>query len=370
MSGQLSILDDPTSKLRLKDCADSIQRLARRVAETFHKDGTWPTQTKLHLLKLDEDVSESDFNAFGHSAFAPFYSAGQQQHYWLNLWALYDTGLFENVFTNARAVIDRAFAKIRQDEQPVAFTRDEIAQQLGRSSTDRFVTELEYVFMRSRYAYERTPDDGWRILVHVVEAKKVTPDVEALFLDRPFNGQRHPVGHAVAPTSPRWGEATMPPTKAAPRGVTKKNKNKKVFIVHGHDHAMKDAVARYVGDLGLKPIILHEQASRGRTIAEKLDAHKGVGFAIVLLTPDDIGKRKTSKGKPKDRARQNVILELGIFWGLLGRDKVCALLRGKIERPSDFDSVVYVVYDKTTAWKSDLARELRAAGYKVDPTKG
>jgi predicted nucleotide-binding protein len=139
----------------------------------------------------------------------------------------------------------------------------------------------------------------------------------------------------------------------------------KVFIVHGHDEGPRESVARFLERMGLQPVILHEQASRGMTIPEKLITHGDVGFAVVLLTPDDLGRAKTST-EDHPRARQNVILELGYFVGRLGRDKVCALLKGGIEMPSDYVGTVYINWDAASAWTLELAKELRAAGYDVD----
>ena len=92
------------------------------------------------------------------------------------------------------------------------------------------------------------------------------------------------------------------------------------FLVHGHDEAVKEAVARYLDGLGVKPIILHEQASQGRTVIEKLEHHANVSFAIVLLTPDDVGSAYGQAEELRPRARQNVVLELGFFVGKLGRE--------------------------------------------------
>lgn len=142
----------------------------------------------------------------------------------------------------------------------------------------------------------------------------------------------------------------------------------KVFIVHGHDDGPREAVARFLERMGLQPIILHEQASRGMTIPEKLIAHSDVGFAVVLLTADDFGRAKASQDD-NPRARQNVILELGYFVGRLGRDKVCALKKGGIEMPSDYVGTVYINWDDANAWKYELAKELRAAGYEIDLNK-
>lgn len=138
----------------------------------------------------------------------------------------------------------------------------------------------------------------------------------------------------------------------------------KIFIVHGHDDYARETVARFLEKLGFNAIILHEQASQGRTIIEKVEAESDDGFAVVLLTPDDQGC--ANGGTPEPRARQNVILELGYFIGRLGRSRVCALKRGSVDIPSDFTGVVWTEMDAANGWRSSLAKELAAAGYDID----
>jgi hypothetical protein len=141
----------------------------------------------------------------------------------------------------------------------------------------------------------------------------------------------------------------------------------KIFIVHGHDDGARETVARFLERMGFEAIILHEQANQGRTVIEKVEAHGDVSFAVVLLTPDDEGNVKG--GTPEPRARQNVLLELGYFIGRLGRNKVCALKRGKLEIPSDFAGVVWEQMDESGGWKQALGRELQAAGHSFDWNK-
>lgn len=141
----------------------------------------------------------------------------------------------------------------------------------------------------------------------------------------------------------------------------------KVFIVHGHDGEVRETVARFLEKIGFEAIILHEQANQGRTVIEKVEANGDVGFAVVLLTPDDEGCTKGGALEP--RARQNVLLELGYFIGRLGRGRVCALKRGELEIPSDFAGVVWEKMDDGRGWKLGLARELKAAGHNVDLNK-
>jgi predicted nucleotide-binding protein len=139
----------------------------------------------------------------------------------------------------------------------------------------------------------------------------------------------------------------------------------KVFIVHGHDRASKAEVAGFIRKLGFEPIILHERPNKGRALITKFrEEAAGAGFAVVLMTPDDLGKAETAVDL-KPRARQNVVFELGFFIGKLGPDRVAALIEGDIEIPSDFDGVVYIPLDKAD-WQTNLGIELQEAGYKFD----
>ena len=139
----------------------------------------------------------------------------------------------------------------------------------------------------------------------------------------------------------------------------------RVFIVHGRDEAPRETVARFITEIGLVPVILHEQANRGMTIIEKLIANGNVGYAVVLLTPDDLGREK-SEPEEKPRARQNVILELGYFVSQLGRGRVLAFLKDEVEIPSDYMGVIYTPFDEGGAWRQRLAQELESAGYDID----
>lgn len=143
----------------------------------------------------------------------------------------------------------------------------------------------------------------------------------------------------------------------------------KVFVVHGRDTAAKSETARFLERIGVEALILHEQPNAGRTLIVKFqEVAAGADFAVVLITPDDVGGLSGGQ-KLQARARQNVIFELGFFVGKLGPKKVCALVSDGVEKPSDFDGVVYVPLDAVGAWKIELARELRAAGIAFDPSK-
>lgn len=142
--------------------------------------------------------------------------------------------------------------------------------------------------------------------------------------------------------------------------------SRKIFIVHGHDEAAKQQVARLLERLQLEPIILHEKPNKGRTIIEKIEQHADVAFAVVLLTPDDIGGTAQQSQELKKRARQNVIFELGYFYAKLGRDKACALYKPGVELPSDMSGILYEKMDDAGRWELELAKEISAAGITVD----
>lgn len=144
----------------------------------------------------------------------------------------------------------------------------------------------------------------------------------------------------------------------------------KVFIVHGQSDKEKYAATHVIHQLGLEPIILHEQPNGGRTIIEKLEAHSNVGFAVVLLTADDVGySTKDGPEKAKPRARQNVVMELGFFMAKINRGKICVLYGEDVELPSDFQGIVYIPLDPAGAWKFQLGKELKNAGFTVDVSK-
>ncbi|MFL5739903.1 MAG: TIR domain-containing protein [Flavisolibacter sp.] len=149
---------------------------------------------------------------------------------------------------------------------------------------------------------------------------------------------------------------------------TASTNSNKVFIVHGQNNEIKVNVARTIEKLGLEAIILHEQANAGKTILEKFEEYSDVGFAVVLLTDDDLGKNKKDDNL-NSRARQNVILELGYFIGKFTRNKVCPLYIPGVELPSDLLGLLYIELDAEESWKFKLAKELKTSGLNVDVNK-
>lgn len=143
--------------------------------------------------------------------------------------------------------------------------------------------------------------------------------------------------------------------------LPKVNSNKTVFIIHGHDNSLKTEVQLLLNKAGINNIVLHEQPDRGRTIIDKLtEETKQAGYAIALLTPDDLTEGGIT------RARQNVILEIGYLLGSIGKERLRMLVKDNIEIPSDLHGVLYEKYDSNGAWKIRLLKEIQAVGIYVD----
>lgn len=147
--------------------------------------------------------------------------------------------------------------------------------------------------------------------------------------------------------------------------TTESNQSKKIFVVHGHDNEMVHAAARFITQLGFEPVILREQPNQGRTIIEKFEDYADVPFAIVLFSPDDLGKSKDDENL-NPRPRQNVVFELGFFIGKLARKNVVVLHRevDDFEMLSDYKGVLFEPY--RDGWEFKVAKEIIAAGFEVD----
>lgn len=147
---------------------------------------------------------------------------------------------------------------------------------------------------------------------------------------------------------------------------------KKIFVVYGHDDTAKIQLEAILRRWELEPIILDQLASNGQTIIEKLEEYsKDIGYAIVIATPDDDGKSKKSN-EYMSRARQNVVLELGMFLAKLGREKVAILLKQAkdFEKPSDIHGLIYIPFkDNIEEASLNLIRELTKQGYSIKSDK-
>lgn len=144
----------------------------------------------------------------------------------------------------------------------------------------------------------------------------------------------------------------------------------KIFVVHGHDTQALEQLELILRRLGLDPYILQNNDGGSNTIIEALEQqiYQEAAFGIVLMTPDDYGYPKANgDDATQPRARQNVILELGMVLASLGRNQMVILKKGALETPSDVDGVLRLEFNdhvKEVAVK--LARRIKAAGIDID----
>ena len=148
--------------------------------------------------------------------------------------------------------------------------------------------------------------------------------------------------------------------------------NKKdVFVVYGHDTTSRTQLEAMLRRWGLNPLILDQLPTEGQTVIEKLEsAINQAPFGIVLATPDDEGYPINQSDQKRYRARQNVVLELGMLLAKLGRDKVAVLLKDQknIERPSDIQGLIYIPFDGDLEKEAGLllAKKMDKNGYSID----
>jgi hypothetical protein len=190
-----------------------------------------------------------------------------------------------------------------------------------------------------------------------VSAKVHGPnEAEELFFEKTVQDV---TDHYIDPSEPTTVDAAVPSSGPEPEDAAAEPRE--IFIVHGH--ARENEVARVVQKItGRQPVLLSEQPGRGKTIIEKFEEHAHqAGFAVVILTADDVGAVKDDAENLNPRARQNAILELGWFLGKIGRENVAVLYDEGVELPSDYKGVEYISFAEDWKWK--LNRELKAAGF-------
>jgi predicted nucleotide-binding protein len=249
--------------------------------------------------------------------------------------------------------------------------------ELGQQLLDRQVPTMEAVnelrrdfytwdefnqqLLESRFSTARVAGE-YAIVAYISGGGRGTPQQELERVHSDITRQRRKL-ESVRQRLPLYtSEVQEDEVESSPAGSPQ---GKKVFVVHGHDGDVKYQVVEFLEKItGERPIVLHEQPDSGRTIIEKFEDHASdAGFAVVLLTADDLGRAK-EETTLSPRARQNVVLELGFFIGRLGRSRVVALHEAGVELPSDLSGVLY----KPLAgnWHTALAGELRVAGIEVD----
>lgn len=161
-------------------------------------------------------------------------------------------------------------------------------------------------------------------------------------------------------------EKTMAPTQQI---MSASDVRRRVFVVCGTDDEMKQAIIAALTKLWLVPLVMCEEPSQGRKIVERFQDYADVGFAVVLLSPDDsVYAKDEPSTKRKLRPRQDVVFELGFLLGKLGRNNVLVFQREcqNFEVPTDFEGMKVTAFDDQDSWKLALIRELSNCGLAVD----
>lgn len=147
-----------------------------------------------------------------------------------------------------------------------------------------------------------------------------------------------------------------------------------IFVVHGRDHESRDQLELVLRRLGLQPFVLQVTGGGGDTLIEALERQIGKSaqssFGIVLVTPDDLGYLQTEKVEDaKPRARQNVIMEMGMLLASLTRKRCAILQKGFVELPSNMSGVITIPFNNHVREAvPKLVQRLQEAGFKLDPT--
>lgn len=148
------------------------------------------------------------------------------------------------------------------------------------------------------------------------------------------------------------------------------DKRTKIFVVHGHDSAALEQLELVLRRLSLDPYILQNNDGGSKTIIEALEhqIYNEAAFGIVLMTPDDFGYAKAKTDEERQpRARQNVVLEMGMVFASLGRERMVILKKGALEIPSDIDGVLRLEFnDHVKEIAVRLATRMKSAGIEID----
>ncbi|EGQ8181308.1 nucleotide-binding protein [Vibrio parahaemolyticus] len=177
-------------------------------------------------------------------------------------------------------------------------------------------------------------------------------------------------------STPPVQQDTAPAHASTETLVASVSQSKQVFVVHGHDEMAREQLELVLHKLGIDHFILANSGGGGLTIIESLEAKIGqnstaTSFGIVLMTPDDMGYALSSGDESiQPRARQNVVLEMGMLISSIGRRNIAILVKGHLERPSDADGILYIPFNnhvKETVPR--LAARLKESGFVLNPDK-
>lgn len=121
----------------------------------------------------------------------------------------------------------------------------------------------------------------------------------------------------------------------------------KLMIIHGRSPD-RDLLKQYLSPYSGSVVVLSDEYGATEPIPIKFERYaSSVDGAIALVTPDDFGGLASAPEAPGPRARENVWVEVGWFWGRRGRSKLLLMTKGTVSMPSDLGGVEHVQYTES-----------------------
>jgi predicted nucleotide-binding protein len=241
--------------------------------------------------------------------------------------------------------------------------------QAASTSADGHRWQVEYA---SDLDCVRASIDVLRSLHHRIESAPQSDDAPPRLPEIGLAPAPVPVAGVGFESHARNGSvSSMPsPSPAAPVAV---KRPKQIFLLHGRDEKRMHAVVELLEAAGSHEVtVMHDGPSEDAKLVERFAGATQSGYAIVLLTADDVGTPRLALDEEpyfSPRARQGVVFQLGFLVGALTPSRVCVLYEHGVELPATLDGLGYVRLDLAGAWKSRLLAELRGAGFDYDPAQ-
>ncbi|WP_455221452.1 TIR domain-containing protein, partial [Kaarinaea lacus] len=171
--------------------------------------------------------------------------------------------------------------------------------------------------------------------------------------------ERIPTPSTLQPAAPEKPapSAAAPAIAKEPPAIVKRAmaaSGNKIFLVYANDIGMKGDVSIFLSKMGVSTIVLKDSADTGFSLIDELEKHNDVHYAIVMLNPDASG------------ISENIVYELGLIVGRLGKNRVCGLVKEYISILANYSGISYVPVDPAGAWKFLLIKQLKEAGFNID----
>jgi hypothetical protein len=186
-----------------------------------------------------------------------------------------------------------------------------------------------------------------------IAPKPVVPEPPAVVAPPPPVAAPPPVARPAAPP---------PLPAAAPAPATVAGTATALLVAYTAGDAAGEEIARFLAKTELGAVSRYESAVAGPTDIEAMERHAGIGFAIVVMPPEDTPGASILR---QPSGRQKALAELFYFIGKLGRAKVCVLMKGEGEA-SPVTGMTSASYDRYEGWQKVVLRGLEAAGYRID----